>query len=253
MLIIVGIILGHWKDYFGVIGESTKIVEMINPHLLLFVFIPVLIFESAFNCDWYVFKKAIFNIVLLAGPGVLYGAFLLGFCIKVILGYSELTWPGALMMGSILGATDPVAVVALLKELGASITFNTLIEGESLLNDGVAMVFYQLFLTMVIGEKTSAFGVFINFLRIAGGGPILGIITGVISCMWLRRIIRDDVLTSTVTFIACFICFYCAEFTFLHVSGILAIVVLGLFMSAFSKSKIYPESEHALHVVWGFC
>jgi len=45
-------------------------------------------------------------------------------------------------MGAILCATDPVAVVALLKELGASVTFNTLIEGESLLNDGTAMVFF---------------------------------------------------------------------------------------------------------------
>ena len=106
---------------------------------------------------------------MLAGPGVLYGAFLLGFCIKVLLGYSELTWPGALMMGSILGATDPVAVIALLKELGASITFNTLIAGESLLNDGVAMVFYQLFLTMVIGENVTPVGVVVNFVRLAGG------------------------------------------------------------------------------------
>ena len=93
---------------------------------------------------------------------------------------------------------------------------------------------------------------FFNFFFILKGGPILGICFGVVSCMWLRRIIRDDVLTATVTFIACFICFYCAEFTFLHVSGILSIVVLGLFMSANSKSKIYPESEHAIHVVWGF-
>ena len=59
------------------------------------------------------------------------------------------------MMGSILSATDPVAVVALLKELGASVRLNTLIEGESLLNDGVAMVFYQLFLGLTLGEETS--------------------------------------------------------------------------------------------------
>ena len=108
----------------------------------MYVFIPVLIFESAYNCNWYVFKKAFINIVLLAGPGVLIGAAMIAFTLKLILGYDELTWPMVLMMGSILSATDPVAVVALLKELGASVSLNTLIEGESLLNDGVAMVFY---------------------------------------------------------------------------------------------------------------
>ena len=84
-----------------------------------------------------------------------------------------------------------------------------------------------------------------SFIRIACGGPILGFVFGFISSLWLRRIIRDDVLISTITFFTCYIAFYMAEFTFLHVSGILAIVVLGLFMSAFGKVSIYPESEHA--------
>ena len=87
---------------------------------MLYVFIPVLIFESAYNCNWYVFKKAFLNIILLAGPGVLIGAIMIGFALKLLLGYNELSWAEVLMMGSILSATDPVAVVALLKELGAT-------------------------------------------------------------------------------------------------------------------------------------
>ena len=92
----------------------------------------------------------------------------------------------------------------------------------------------------------------INFVRIAGGGPLLGIICGIIGSIWLRRIIRDEVLTVTVTFIFCYICFYLAEFTGLKVSGILSIVALGLFFSAFGKTSIYPMSEHAVHVCWSF-
>jgi NhaP-type Na+/H+ or K+/H+ antiporter len=110
--------------------------------MILFIFIPVLIFESSFNCDWYIFKRVIINVFLLAGPGVLLGSFMLAISLKIFLGYTDITWAGALTMGSILCATDPVAVVALLKELGASARLNTLIEGESLLNDGTAMVFY---------------------------------------------------------------------------------------------------------------
>jgi len=89
----------------------------------------------------------------LAAPGVLYGAILIAVIFKVFLGYTDedMNWSGAIMAGSVLSATDPVAVVALLKELGASVKFGTLIEGESLLNDGTAMVFYQLFLGITKG------------------------------------------------------------------------------------------------------
>lgn len=105
---------------------------------------------------------------------------------------------------------------------------------------------------MVIGEAASPGIVLVNFVRTAGGGPLLGVICGVIFSIWLRKVIRDEVLTVTITFVACYICFYLAEFTFFKVSGILAIVSLGLFMSAFGKTSIYPESEHAVHVVWAF-
>lgn len=75
----------------------------------------------------------------------------------MILGYDDnsLTWPEALTLGCILGTTDPVAVVALLKELGAPLRTNTLIEMESLLNDGVAMVFFTIFLESSKGAEIS--------------------------------------------------------------------------------------------------
>jgi len=63
-------------------------------------------------------------------------------------------------------------------------------------------------------------------------------------------VIRDEVLTGIITFFTCYICFYFAEFTFLGVSGILSIVVLGLFMSAHGKTSISTDSEHAVHTVW---
>ena len=92
--------------------------------------------------------------MILAGPGVLIGTAFIAICFKVILGYTddEMSWFNALTLGCILSATDPVAVVALLKELGASARFNTLVEGESLMNDGSAMVFFTLFLGLSKGE-----------------------------------------------------------------------------------------------------
>lgn len=142
------------------------------------------------------------------------------------------------MAGSVLSATDPVAVVALLKELGASPKFGTLIEGESLLNDGSAMVFYLLFYNITIGNAANPQDVITNFVRLAGGGPALGILFGLLSSLWLRRVIRDEVLVSIITFLTCYLVFFIAEFTEVKVSGILALVVLGLFMSAYGKTSI---------------
>jgi NhaP-type Na+/H+ or K+/H+ antiporter len=147
-----------------------------------------------------------------------------------------------LTLGCVLSATDPVAVVALLKELGASVRFNTLVEGESLLNDGTAMVFFMLFMDLAKGNTSSVVGVLGNFVRVSLGGPLLGLLVGAIISYWIKKIIRDSVLSINVTFVGAFLCFYIAEFTWVKVSGILAIVTLGLYMSAVGKRKIYPES-----------
>lgn len=89
-----------------------------------------------------------------------------------------------------------------------------------------------------------------NFVRVSIGGPLLGIMIGFIVSWWMKKIIRDSVLSIMITFIGTFLCFYIAEFTWVKVSGILSIVCLGLYFSAVGKRKIYPESEHALHNVW---
>lgn len=250
----IGIILGISVDSLGVVGQATELMSEINPHGILMVFIPTLIFESGMNIEWFVFKKAFVNILILAGPGVLYGAILLAGGLKWIIGYTddELSWAGALTLGSIISTTDPVAVVALLKQLGAPVPLNTLIEGESLLNDGVAMVFFSLFASMAKGEATSPLTVIWNFITLAGGGALLGIVTGVLGTLWLRRVLRDSVLGITLTFIMCYLAFFVAEFMGYKISGILAIVSLGLFMSAFGKTTVDPEGEHSLHAVWAW-
>jgi NhaP-type Na+/H+ or K+/H+ antiporter len=104
------------------------------------------------------------------------------------------------------------------------------------------MVFFMLFMDLAKGASSSAFGVMTNFVRIAFGGPLLGIVVGVIMSYWLKKIIRDNVLSVNITFVGAYLCFYVAEFTWVKVSGILSIVVLGLYMSAVGKRKIYPES-----------
>jgi len=108
------------------------------------------------------------------------------------------------------------------------------------MNDGTAMVFFMLFMDLAKGNSSSFFGVIGNFVRIAFGGPLLGIIMGFLISFWMKRIVRDYILSINITFVGAYLIFYIAEFTWVKVSGILALVVFGLYMSAVGKRKIYP-------------
>ncbi len=109
-------------------------------------------------------------------------------------------------------------------------------------NDGTAMVFFMLFADMTKGGGSTFGGVLFNFCALAGGGPLLGFIFGMIGSLWLKRIINDDILIINITFVMCYLLFYMAENMTIQVSGILALVTLGLFMSAMGRTNIYSES-----------
>jgi CPA1 family monovalent cation:H+ antiporter len=79
-----------------------------------------------------------------------------------------------------------------------------------LLNDGTAMVFFMLFMDLAKGNSQSAVGVVLNFVRVSLGGPLLGILIGILMSYWIKRIIRDSVLSINVTFLGAYLCFYIA-------------------------------------------
>ena len=152
----------------GDFGKSIEIMLDIDPHGILMIFIPTILFESAYNADSYVFKKEIYQCLILAGPGVFIGAMILGLAWNYLLGYfTEFPLSGAQTFSSIACATDPVAVVALLKELGTPVKFNLLLEGESLLNDGTAMVFFLVFASIFKAKGVTFFGVIMQFVQLS--------------------------------------------------------------------------------------
>ena len=123
--------------------------------------------------------------IILAGPGVIIGAMLLACAWNFILGYSnEFSFPAAMTFASIVCATDPVAVVALLKELGTPIKFNLLLEGESLLNDGTAMVFYLVFASIYKAQGVTIGGIILQFVQLSLGGPLFGAVACYFIIIW---------------------------------------------------------------------
>ena len=158
LITVFGFLLGWFEEKYGLgrMGDAVEVYSNFPPHMFLLVFLPALIFESAFNSDWHIFKVELGKIIILAGPMLLVSTFLSACMMRYMFGYTgDFTWAAALMYGAIISATDPVAVVALLRDLGASRRLSTLIEGESLLNDGTAMVTFLVLLGIVEGEEAT--------------------------------------------------------------------------------------------------
>ncbi|KAL9306150.1 Sodium/hydrogen exchanger 8 [Arabidopsis thaliana] len=252
VLLVIGIFLGSLeygtKHNLGKLGHGIRIWNGINPDLLLAVFLPVLLFESSFSMDVHQIKRCMGQMVLLAGPGVLISTFYLGALIKLTFPYNW-DWKTSLLLGGLLGATDPVAVVALLKELGASKKMTTLIDGESLMNDGVSVVVFQLFFKMVMGHN-SDWGSIIKFLVQNSFGAVgIGLAFGIASVFWLKFIFNDTVAQITVTLSASYFAYYTAQ-EWAGVSGILTVMILGMFFAAFARTAFKGDSHQSLHHFW---
>jgi NhaP-type Na+/H+ or K+/H+ antiporter len=152
--------------------------------MVILIFLPALIFESAYNSDYYTFKRQVFKILLLAGPVLLLCTVTTAAVMLFIFKFdtSGFDFWSCCLFGAIISATDPVAVVALLKELGVSKRISTLIEGESLLNDGTAYVVFLILLEVVADPKYKAeltVGAVIGkFFYLALVGPLIGLLFG---------------------------------------------------------------------------
>ncbi|CAH1803170.1 unnamed protein product [Owenia fusiformis] len=247
ILLLFGSLIGIISSQVPSFAAYTTIVH-INPHTLLNVFLPVLVFESAFAMEAHTFLKSFVQIVILAIPGLAIATGLTGLFAMFVFTY-EWTWTESMMFGSILSATDPVAVVALLKDLGASKQLGTLIEGESLLNDGAAIVLFKVFLKLATPGMTMAgHEILFEFLQVALGGPAFGLVMGKLTTYWLSKIFNDALTEITITLASTYVTYYIGE-QFLKVSGVLAVVVLGVIVSA-EKTSISPEVEAFLHRFW---
>ncbi|GKU97559.1 hypothetical protein SLEP1_g10696 [Rubroshorea leprosula] len=233
----------------GKIGDGIRLWAEIDADLLLAVFLPALLFESAFSMEVHQIKRCMAQMLLLAGPGVLISTFCLGLALKLTFPYNW-SWKISLLLGGLLSATDPVAVVALFKELGASKKLTTIIEGESLMNDGTAIVVYQLFYKMVLGQSFT-WATVIEFLaKVTLGAVGIGIAFGLASVFWLRFIFNDTLIEIALTVAVSYIAYFTAQLGF-DISGVLAVMTLGMFYAAYAKTAFKGGSQQSLHRFWG--
>lgn len=242
----------HLADHLGVFGRSYNMWMEIDPHLLLFTLLPPLVTGDAMTIDTSVARRVAMQCMFLAGPGVAINGFATAGFLYVYLPY-DWSFLLCLTTGAILCATDPVAVVALLKELGASPTLTVQIQGESLLNDGTAIVLYTIAYNMLKGETYDA-GDIIQFLvKMAIYAWGLGVLIGFGFFCWIRGANnkldphRCSVIQMALTISCAYSSFIVAEGAF-HISGVLATVASALILA----NRMWPQvvEKESMHTVW---
>lgn len=223
-----------------------------SPDLIIFVFLPALVFESAYSIDVHEFRKNLGPVFLYAVPSLIIATLATAAAMVGITGSTwQWDWKAALVFGALISATDPVAVVAILRELGVSKRLAVLIEGESLMNDGTAIVVFGVLIAMLTGEVTSfdTGSAVLGFVKTVTGGALVGVVLAFIISSWMGRLFNDPLSEITLTLVLAYSAMIIAE-GMLHVSGVIAVVVCGLWMSSKGKTAVSPEVSHFLHRFW---
>lgn len=233
----------------GLVVSALSIHESIqlSPGLTVTVLLPGLVFEAAFRLDGDELRRSFGRVVLLAVPGVLVTAAVAAFVLNAATG---LPVNEAILVGAIVSATDPVAVVSTMRRLSAPRRLVTLVDAESLFNDGTAALVFVVALA-ALGSNPPTLAE--NALQFAVG--LLGsIVIGSLSGFLISRVLKttsDHLIELTLTVLAAYGTYLVADL--LHGSGIIASVVAGIVLGTYGRREgLSRRAEEAIDVVWEF-
>lgn len=239
----VGLVLvGFGLTLFGQIG-----VPDFTSELILVILVPPLVFEAAFllNVDDLFHELPL--VLVLAVPGVILTTLLVGGLVSITAGIPIAV---ALVFGSLIAATDPVAVVAMLRTVGVPKRLQVLLEGESLLNDGTAIVIFNLMLVIALtGHFDLASNIGLFFI-VSGGGILVGVIAGIIISQLIGQI-DNYLIETTLTTILAYGSYLVAEYM-LGVSGVLAVVAAGLASGRFGPRGMSSTTRIVVFNFWEY-
>jgi CPA1 family monovalent cation:H+ antiporter len=218
----------------------------LTPAIILTVFLPVLLFHAAYNLDLDDVRLNLLPVTLLAVPGVIVTAGLVGVALRVVVG---LPWSEALLFGTIVGATDPVAVLAIFGEVGAPRRLATIVNTESLFNDGTALVLFGAVLGVVASGAFDAGATVERFIIAVVGSLALGGAVGVLGSTVLQRI-DDALLETAITLIMAYGGFLLADN--IGISGPLETATAGLLLGARGTRVMSPTTRLQARATWEF-
>lgn len=218
----------------------------LTPELILTLFVPPLVFEAALNINFEELRRSLPAVLVLAVPGVILTALIVGGLLSLT---TPLALPVAMIFGALISATDPVAVVAMFRTLGVSKRLAVLVESESLLNDGTAIVVFNLALAVALTGHFDLIQSLGDFIRSAIGGTLVGLVLGWAISRLIARI-DDYLIETTLTTLLAFGAYLVAER--FHLSGVLAVVAAGLVTGNLGPQGMSPTTRIVLTNFWEY-
>ncbi|MBD8507059.1 sodium:proton antiporter [Hoyosella sp. G463] len=212
--------------------------------LLINLFLPILIFEAALGLSTREFMRNLLAISALASAALVISATVVGLSLTAVLGTPILA---ALLFGVLISATDPVAVVAIFRELGVPKRLLTLVEGESLLNDGVAIVLYNILAVAAVTGTLSVGAGITDFVIVVAGGILTGAIVGTLAVMLLPFL--DRLAAAAMSIAVAYGSFVFAE-AILEASGVMAAVAAGITVGGLLESRAQHAARDLLRELW---
>jgi Na+:H+ antiporter len=218
----------------------------VTPELVLLVLVPGLVFEAALRVQLADLRRTLGWIVLLAVPGVLVSAVIVAIVLKVATG---LPFELGMVVGSMVAATDPVAIIATFRNLGAPRRLATLVEGESLLNDATALVLFAVTVRAISGSVSLA-DTTVTLAFIVVSSVAIGLAAGWVASR-LMALVHDHSIELTISVAAAYGTYVLADG--LHESGIIATVVAGVVIGTYGRRVgLGRTAIQALDIVWEF-
>ncbi|HEY74732.1 MAG TPA: Na+/H+ antiporter [Thermoflexia bacterium] len=218
----------------------------VTPELILAIFVPPLIFEAAFHLDFSLLRENLTPILVLAVPGVALTTLIVG---GIVAAGTGMDLGAASVFGALIAATDPVAVIALFRALGVSRRLAVALEGESLFNDGTAIVLFRIALAAALSGYFSPVEGLFDFTEVALGGIAIGTALGWLTAQLIARL-EDRLVVTTLTTLLAYGAYLSAEQ--LHVSGVLAVVMAGLVCGNVGLAGASPTTKIMLFNLWEY-
>ena len=203
----------------------------IGADVILLAFVPGLVFEAALTLDLPELRRRLVPVGLLATAGVGVTVLLIGTLTHLLLGFS---WASGMLLGSILAATDPIAVVTLLRQIKAPAGLAAILEGESLFNDGTGVAVFSAVLATIVAGAPSFGDAAVRFAEIGVGGAVIGLAVGFLGVA-LMRAAEDAPLEILATLVIAYGSYLAADIV--HASGIVAVVAAGVVIARYGSTS----------------
>src|SRR4051812_19645198 len=216
----------------------------LNPDLVLFLFLPPLIYAAAWQSSWREFRAALRPILLLAIGLVLATTTTIAVVAHTVVG---LPWPVAFVLGAIVSPTDAVAASATAQSLGLSRRIVTVLEGESIVNDATGLVIYRFAVAAVVTGAFSLWQASWQFVVVSAGGILIGLLIAW-PVAWLHRRLDDAPREITLTLLTPFAAYLLADAV--GASGVLAVLAAGLYLSRHSSTFFSPNTRLQADSFW---